>query len=63
MRYNGDNLAATKVKLTPEQVARLDEVSVVPLASAHSLASDVGWWQRIAGGKLDQFDLPAMPVA
>ncbi|HEY3148476.1 MAG TPA: aldo/keto reductase, partial [Dongiaceae bacterium] len=59
----GDNLAATKVKLTPEQVTRLDEVSVVPLAFPHSLASDVGWRQRIAGGKLDQLDLPAMPVA
>jgi hypothetical protein len=35
----------------------------VPLAFPHSLASDVGWRQRIAGGKLDQLDLPAMPVA
>lgn len=58
-----DNLAAAVLKLTPEQIARLDEISAVPPVFPHSLMTDRGGQQRITGGKLDQLDLPATPVA
>jgi aryl-alcohol dehydrogenase-like predicted oxidoreductase len=58
-----DNLGALKVALTSEQLARLDEVSAIPKTFPHSLMSQREIRQRIAGGKLDQLDLPMVPVA
>ena len=58
-----DNLAATKVTLTSEQVAHLDTVSAVPLVFPHSLLSNLEYRQRIAGGKLDHLDLPGSTIA
>jgi aryl-alcohol dehydrogenase-like predicted oxidoreductase len=58
-----DNLAAASLRLTPDQIARLDEVSAIPLAFPFSLTSDRGLRNSIAGGKLEQLDLPALPVA
>ena len=58
-----DNLAATGVDLNEEQIARLDVVSAVPQIFPHALLANRETRQRIAGGKLDQLDLPAIPVA
>ena len=57
------NLAAAKVKLSAEQIARLDEVSAVPLAFPHTVLSELSSRDRFTGGLLDQFDAPAWPVA
>lgn len=57
------NLAAAKLKLTTEQIARLDVVSSLPLIFPYSMIEEPGTRQRSAGGKYDQLDLPAVPVA
>jgi aryl-alcohol dehydrogenase-like predicted oxidoreductase len=58
-----DNLGALKVELSAEHIARLDEVSAVPAIFPYGLIDNPEYRQRIAGGKLDQLDLPATPVA
>jgi aryl-alcohol dehydrogenase-like predicted oxidoreductase len=58
-----DNLGALKVALTSEQLARLDEVSAIPKTFPHSMMSKREIRQRIAGGKLEQLELPTIPVA
>ncbi len=58
-----DNLGATSLKLSVEQIARLDEVSAIPAIFPHTLLNNRETQQRMAGGKLDQLDLPAIPVA
>jgi aryl-alcohol dehydrogenase-like predicted oxidoreductase len=56
------NLAATKVTLTAEQIARLDAVSAPSPIFPYTLLEDADNRARIFGGKLDQFDLPSKPV-
>jgi aryl-alcohol dehydrogenase-like predicted oxidoreductase len=56
------NLAATKVRLSREQVAGLDEVSAIPKVFPHALIDDAANRQRATGGKLGQFDAPEIPV-
>jgi aryl-alcohol dehydrogenase-like predicted oxidoreductase len=58
-----DNLGAADLKLTVEQTVRLDTVSAPALAFPHGMLSGRELQQRIAGGKLDDFDRPALPVA
>lgn len=58
-----DNLGAVKVKLTPEQVARLDKVSAIAPVFPYTLLGNPENLNRNAGGKLDRLDLPARPVA
>ncbi len=58
-----NNLAAAKLVLTPEQIARLDDVSRLPPVFPYTIIHDPGARQRSAGGKLDRIDLPAIPVA
>ncbi|MEJ0038099.1 MAG: aldo/keto reductase [Gammaproteobacteria bacterium] len=58
-----NNLAAANVKLSPEQVARLDEVSAIPRVFPYTVLNELGTRQRMAGGKLDLLDLPVEPVA
>jgi aryl-alcohol dehydrogenase-like predicted oxidoreductase len=53
-----DNLAATKLQLTGEQLARLDEVSAIPDIFPHRLLNSREIRQRIAGGKLDLLEGP-----
>jgi aryl-alcohol dehydrogenase-like predicted oxidoreductase len=58
-----NNLAATKVTLSPEQIARLDEVSAIPAVFPHRMLNNSETRQGFTGGKLEQFDAPAEPVA
>jgi aryl-alcohol dehydrogenase-like predicted oxidoreductase len=57
-----DNLAALAVKLTPEQIGRLDEVSAVAPGFPHTLLDAPANQQRCTGGKFDQLDLPLQLV-
>ena len=57
------NLAATKIRLSAEQVRRLDTVSAPPQIFPYTLLDDPENRDRIFGGKLDRFDPPATPVA
>lgn len=58
-----NNLGATKVTLSREQIARLDEVSATPPVFPYTVLNDPGTRGRFTGGKLEQFDAPAETVA
>jgi aryl-alcohol dehydrogenase-like predicted oxidoreductase len=58
-----NNLAAAKITLSPEQIARLDEVSAIPAVFPHRMLNNPETRQGFTGGKLEQFDAPAEPVA
>jgi aryl-alcohol dehydrogenase-like predicted oxidoreductase len=58
-----NNLAATKVTLSAAQIARLDEVSAIPAVFPHRMLNNPETRQGFTGGKLEQFDTPADPVA
>jgi aryl-alcohol dehydrogenase-like predicted oxidoreductase len=58
-----DNLRAAGLVLAQEHIARLDSVSAIPAVFPYSVLNEPGTRQRIAGGKADQLDLPATPVA
>jgi aryl-alcohol dehydrogenase-like predicted oxidoreductase len=51
-----DNLAATKLQLTEQQLVKLDEVSAIPDIFPYRLLNNREIRQRIAGGKLDFLD-------
>jgi aryl-alcohol dehydrogenase-like predicted oxidoreductase len=54
-----DNLAAADVVLNPEQIARLDTASAVPLGFPHELIDGPSRRNVLAGGKAALLDLPA----
>jgi aryl-alcohol dehydrogenase-like predicted oxidoreductase len=54
-------LGALDVKLASEQIARLDTVSAIPMGTPHEQIN--GSASRIAGGKPELLDVPAIPVA
>jgi hypothetical protein len=54
-------LGALDVALTPEQIARLDAASEIPLGVPHTMIQENA--ARVAGGKLDRVDTPVIPVA
>ncbi len=54
-------LGALDVKLSSEQSARLDATSAIPLGTPHEQIN--GSAARIAGGKPELLDMPAVPVA
>jgi aryl-alcohol dehydrogenase-like predicted oxidoreductase len=58
-----NNLAAAKVTLSPEQIARLDEVSTVASPFPYTVLCDPWSRELFTGGKLEQFDAPAETVA
>lgn len=57
------NLAAARLRLSAEHIARLDEASSLPLIFPYSMIQEPGTLQQSSGGKYDQLDLPAIPVA
>lgn len=57
-----DNLASIQVKLTDDQIQRLDAVSAVTLGFPHEMLAIPAYQDRIAGGKRALLDLPAQPV-
>lgn len=58
-----NNLAAARLTLPADQIARLDAVSALPLVFPHSINENPATRQRISGGKYDLLNLPARPVA
>lgn len=57
-----NNLAAPKLTLTPDQIARLDEVSAIPSVFPYRVLNDPETQQAFTGGKLEQFDAPEETV-
>jgi aryl-alcohol dehydrogenase-like predicted oxidoreductase len=55
------NLAAAKLKLSPEHIAHLDEVSAIPSIFPYGVLESAR--PLYTGGKLDLFDAPAGTVA
>jgi aryl-alcohol dehydrogenase-like predicted oxidoreductase len=58
-----DNLAAAEVRLSADQLARLDAASAVPAPFPHALLNAPDNRQRYTGGKAALFDLPIHPAA
>jgi aryl-alcohol dehydrogenase-like predicted oxidoreductase len=58
-----NNLAAAKVNLSPEQIARLDDASAIPAVFPFRMINNPETQQGFTGGKVEQFDAPAEPVA
>jgi aryl-alcohol dehydrogenase-like predicted oxidoreductase len=58
-----NNLAAIKVTLSPEQIARLDEVSAIPTVFPHRMLNNPETRQGFTGGKFEQFDALVEPIA
>ncbi|MGH8731932.1 MAG: hypothetical protein ACREVF_09490 [Burkholderiales bacterium] len=49
------------MKLSPDQIARLDTASAIPLGTPHEQIN--GSAASMAGGKPELLDLPSIPVA
>jgi aryl-alcohol dehydrogenase-like predicted oxidoreductase len=58
-----NNLAAAKVTLSPDQIARLDEVSALPPVFPYTLINDPWTRELYTGGKSADFDGPTDTVA
>lgn len=58
-----NNLAAIHVTLSPEQMARLDDVSALPPTFPYTVLNDPSTQQLYTGGKFNEIDLPREPVA
>jgi hypothetical protein len=56
-----NSLGALDLTLSPDQIARLDAASAIPLGTPHEQISDFA--ATIAGGKRELLYLPAIPVA
>ncbi len=57
-----DNLGALEVRLSQEQIVRLDSASAIPLSYPHDLLAKQETRERFSGGKYSILDLPARPV-
>ena len=58
-----DNLAASNLHLSPDQILRLEEVSAVSLGFPHNVVAREPARSRLLGGKLGELELPVTPVA
>ncbi|HEY0147079.1 MAG TPA: aldo/keto reductase [Methylovirgula sp.] len=58
-----NNLGATKVVLSTDQIARLDKVSAIPAGFPYTVLNDPWTRELFTGGKLKQFDAPTATVA
>ena len=57
-----DNLASAEVRLSHDQIARLDDASPVTLGFPHEMLALAAYQDRITGGKRALLDLPAQAV-
>lgn len=57
------NLASVNVKLTGEQLARLDKASEIPASFPYTVINNPGTRQGFTGGKADLLDIPSVAVA
>ena len=55
--------ALTNVTLSPQQVARLDAASAVPLGFPHDMLAAEAQRKRLAGGIPDRVEASPTPVA
>lgn len=58
-----NNLAASKLTLSPEHVARLDKVSAVPSTFPNTVLDDPRFKKLCTGGEFERIDAPAGAVA
>ncbi|EPX56210.1 norsolorinic acid reductase [Cystobacter fuscus DSM 2262] len=58
-----DNLAATTVKLSDEQLRRLDELTAIPLGYPHELLGAAEQRAIMTGNRWEQIDFPARTIA
>lgn len=58
-----NNLGAVKVALSPEQIARLDDVSAIPPIFPRTVIDDPRIIDLYTGGQSDRIDAPVQPVA
>jgi diketogulonate reductase-like aldo/keto reductase len=58
-----ENLGATNVTLSPQQVARLDAASAIPLGFPHDMLAAEAQRNRLAGGIPDRVEVSPTPVA
>ncbi|XXT14576.1 aldo/keto reductase [Sorangium sp. So ce429] len=58
-----DNLAAAALRLTGDQLRRLDEVSAVPLGYPHELLATPTQRANVTGNRWAQIDFPERTVA
>ncbi len=58
-----DHLRAMSVRLSPEQIRRLDEVSAIALGYPHELNTSPEQRRVMTGGRFDQIDYPRRTVA
>ncbi|MET0406195.1 MAG: aldo/keto reductase [Cystobacter sp.] len=58
-----NNLAAAKVRLSPEHIARLDQVSALPPVFPYTVLEDPRIRDLYTGGRFGQIDAAARPVA
>lgn len=57
------NLAAAAVTLSPEQMARLNEVSTIARGYPHTVLDDPRIKDLVTAGNFDRIDAPSVPVA
>lgn len=57
------NLASTRLRLDPGQLARLDAASAIPDVFPYTMINLPDYRQRYTGGKADEFDVPDRPAA
>ncbi|WP_111563396.1 aldo/keto reductase [Rhizobium sp.] len=57
------NLAASKVRLAPTQIARLEHVSAIARGYPYTVLDDPRIQDLITAGKMDQIDIPAETAA
>ena len=57
-----DNLGALDVRLSEDQLRRLDQASAIPLGFPHEVTADPGSRARIEGGVSELIDFPGVPV-
>jgi hypothetical protein len=56
------NLAAARLRLSPEQVGRLDTASTLPLGYPHNMKTDPGVALAVTGGQGGRLDAPALAI-
>jgi aryl-alcohol dehydrogenase-like predicted oxidoreductase len=57
-----ENLRAAELKLSPEQIARLDEVSAIPPVFPYRMLDNPETRQLYTGGKYDRLVVPLRPA-
>ncbi len=58
-----DNLSASDITLSPAHIDKLNQISALPKVFPYTMTDTDGCRQRIAGGKFNDLELPAYPLA